>query len=436
MANVFPKWLRRATVLARDRVRRLMRRWAGPEPEYESQRELIDRARRNPAVTISAKVVELPSQASGGSFVKPSILILQLAHIGDFVLSLRAAKKIRDGFPGSAITLVCATWNVDWAKGTGLFDRVVAFDFFSRLNQHWNGPNPDILQRFEALGLGAFDIALDLRHDADTRPCLYRVKAQVRAGYVAPVEAGYPALDLMLPAAEGLRLSNGETYSLHAEMRLELLADAVIDAYGEQDRAHPVSLLAGVAATPARPFVVLAVGAGDSIRRWPEAQFVKLGRRLIERLDFDALVVGGGAEREIVAAIVAALPPARAAAGLDLPLVELAARVAGASAVVGLGSGVTHLAATLGVPTVALLSGVSPLDVWRPIGARVVSLTGQTPCSPCGLKDEKDCPFGVACLRSITPDHALAAIERLLRERSRDRSRAESVSPGDVVRPL
>jgi ADP-heptose:LPS heptosyltransferase len=124
--------------------------------------------------------------------------------------------------------------------------------------------------------------------------------------------------------------------------------------------------------------------------------------------------VGGAAEKNAVDAVASRLPQDRARRVVDLPLIDLAALVSRASLVVGLGTGVTHLGATLGVPTVALLSGVSPLSVWRPVGPRLIALTGEMPCSPCGFRDESQCPFGVACLAEITPDHVMAAADRLL----------------------
>lgn len=410
------KWLRRAAAVTRKRLRLgIQLLVAQPLTGSQKRHRLIESGRRNRAVVVSASVVELPAQSSGyvGVFVQPTLLVLQMAHIGDFVLSLRAAQRLREGFPNSEITLVCASWNIDWAKKTGLFDHFIAFDFFSRLNKDWDGAKSDVFARFEALHLDSFDIAIDLRHDADTRPCLYRVGAKVRAGYIAPVETGYPPLDLMLPDVELLPLSNGREYSLHAELRLNLLADAVVSAYSNGN-THPIALMAKQHAAPAASrFAIMSVSAGDPIRRWPQARFVELGQRLVDEYDFDVIVVGGLPERSIVEAIVAGLPSGRVSSCIDLPLSELTTRVEQASLLVGLGSGVTHLAAALGVPTVCILSGVSPLDVWRPVGPRVINLTGETPCSPCGLKREEDCPFGVTCLKSIWPDRVLVAVKDL-----------------------
>jgi ADP-heptose:LPS heptosyltransferase len=401
-------------------------RWLRSKPPTKAakqRRRLIAKARLNPtAAIVLPRVVELPTLSSGSHGIpdKPTILILSLAHIGDFVLSLRALEKIRRGFPESQITLVSASWNAEWARRTGFFERVVSFDFFSKLNRNWNGPDPQVYDSFGTLSLSAYDIAVDLRHDPDTRPCLYRVDAKVRAGFEAPVEVGRPHLDLILPNIERLPLSNGMEYSLHAELRLELLADAVVNAYASRERVHPVSLLSPVATEKSsRPFAVLSLSAGDPIRCWPPKRFAEVARKLIGERRLDIVLVGGSAEKEAVETVASNLPADRVTAVVDLPLVDLPALIAQSSLLVGLGTGVTHLSATLGVPTVAILSGVSPLSVWRPVGPHVIALTGEMPCSPCIFREEKQCPFGVACLNAITSDHVTVAIDRLLREEER-----------------
>lgn len=414
---MFKRRIWRAAATARNWVRNFRTRITfRPLTESEKRSRLITSGRRNSAAQIPVSVVEFSARSPvrRDSSSKGSILILQLAHIGDFVLSLRAAQKIRNGFPGAVVTLVCASWNASWAKETGLFDQVVAFDFFPRLNRDWRGPTPEGLARFEALGLGDFDIAVDLRHDVDTRPCLRRVRATARAGYFAPPEPGYPRLDVTLPPMELLMTPEGGEYSLHAELRMEFLAEAVVAAYS--DRAeHPVRRLAMRNGTEKRPsFAILSVSAGDPIRLWPLTKFVEVGNHLIEKFGFKIAVVGGFPEKESAEVIVAGLPDGHAWACIDLPLADLASEVGLASLLIGLGSGVTHLAAALGTPTVGILSGVSPLDVWRPVGPRVLSLVGATPCSPCNLKLAEDCPFGVACLKAVSVERVLSAVEELL----------------------
>ena len=58
------------------------------------------------------------------------IILVKLDHRGDFMMAKDAFKMFRDGFKKAEITLVCGSWNVAEAKGSGLFDRVMPFDFF------------------------------------------------------------------------------------------------------------------------------------------------------------------------------------------------------------------------------------------------------------------------------------------------------------------
>jgi ADP-heptose:LPS heptosyltransferase len=412
------KWLRRTVAFNKQRLLSLLRRISIRQlSAAEARRRLIEAGRRDPALRVPVSIKELTGLPCGSRPIgpRPRLVILQLAHIGDFIVSLRAVKTIRRGFPQADITFVCGSWSVDWAIGIGLFDRVVAFDFFTRLNANWTGPTNELFDRFESLGLGAFDVAVDLRHDADTRPCLYRIDAHVRAGFFAPPQPGRPPLDLMLPSVELIPFGDGREYSLHATLRLDLLASLVVSAFAD-DGPHPLAAMAGATSASKRPpFAILSVSAGDAIRRWPTDKFVDLGRRLIENYGVDLLIVGGGAESALVQEIVDALPTGRAFSRIDLSLIDLTVEVGRSSLLIGLGSGVTHLAASLGVPTITLLSGVSPVDVWRPVGPRVVNLVGATPCSPCNLKNESECPFDVVCLREIPPERVLAVVGQVWR---------------------
>jgi ADP-heptose:LPS heptosyltransferase len=65
--------------------------------------------------------------------------------------------------------------------------------------------------------------------------------------------------------------------------------------------------------------------------------------------------------------------------------VALSQRIAGASCYIGNDSGPTHLAAQLGVPTIALF-GPSDRRVWRPVGPAVTVIAPPTPTDMTWLK--------------------------------------------------
>jgi ADP-heptose:LPS heptosyltransferase len=346
----------------------------------------------------------------------PTIIILMLAHLGDFVVSLRELEIIRNGFPRSKITVVTAPWTAEWARMLGYFSEVFVFDFFPALNRDWRGPTKITYNKFSELPLGAYDIAIDLRHDSDTRPCLYRVNARFRIGYQAPPEANMPYLDLALPAVENIVVPGRGEFSLHAGLRLENLAFSVVKAFLENTgNCHPaLNLVKNNQRESDKSYAIIAMSAGDTIRYWPIENYKALAEALIRDYDLDIVLVGGPAEADRINHLKERLSDARVRTAIGIPWGDLPTFTARARAFIGLGTGVTHLSTALGVPTVALLSGVSPLQVWRPLGPKAIALTGLMPCSPCGLRDESRCPFGVACLRTITPADVIEVVRELL----------------------
>ena len=71
--------------------------------------------------------------------------------------------------------------------------------------------------------------------------------------------------------------------------------------------------------------------------------------------------------------LAALLPPDRVRPARSLPLDQLAALLRGCSEFVGHDSGITHLAAALGLPCVVLW-GPSRSHIWRPRGDRILLL--------------------------------------------------------------
>ena len=345
------------------------------------------------------------------------IVVLKLDHIGDLILGMRALRTLRDGFPAAHITLVVASWNEALARNLPWLDRIVCFDFFTPLNRDWSATSAvlkTLYDGIEKLPLGPCDLAIDLRHDADTRPCLYRLDADYRAGFYAPREAGLPYLDLILPISEGIGVGDRRSSSLHADLRLQMLASAVVAAFAPPLPHPALALVAPQTRVTTRRFAVLAIGAGDPIRCWPIERYAELGRALIAQHRLDIVALGGPADQANVMQLAELLPREGVRTVVGAPLPEVSQLIAGSALCVCNGSGMSHLAAALGVPTVCILGGTTRMEVWRATGPNVISIGGRTPCQPCGLREAKECPWNVACLTAIQTVHVLGACERLL----------------------
>jgi ADP-heptose:LPS heptosyltransferase len=123
--------------------------------------------------------------------------------------------------------------------------------------------------------------------------------------------------------------------------------------------------------------VLLHPGAGSPAKVWPD--FPALVRRLT-RVGLPVVVLTGPAETAAAGALAAraALPEARLAR--DLPLRGLVALLEHAALFVGNDSGLSHLAAVVGVATLVLFGPTEP-QAWTPLGPRVAVLAGRGPGS-------------------------------------------------------
>jgi heptosyltransferase-1 len=108
-------------------------------------------------------------------------------------------------------------------------------------------------------------------------------------------------------------------------------------------------------------------------KQWPEDNWVALGRSLAARGIELVLPWGSPEERVRSQRIAAALPRARVPD--RAPIDEVAQLIAEAEFVVGVDTGLMHLAAALGVPLVAIFTGSSP-GLTGPVGSGPVAVLG------------------------------------------------------------
>jgi heptosyltransferase I len=115
---------------------------------------------------------------------------------------------------------------------------------------------------------------------------------------------------------------------------------------------------AGSISLPPAPYAVLLHATSRADKEWPQPRWIELGRSLFERGITCWLPGGTQAERARSERLVAEIPNAVAAPALNLE--EVAFVLAHAKLVVGVDTGLTHLACALGVPTVAIYCGSDP----------------------------------------------------------------------------
>ena len=125
-----------------------------------------------------------------------------------------------------------------------------------------------------------------------------------------------------------------------------------------------------------RPYIqciAIHPGSGGAQKCWPAASFTAV-IECLWKLGYPILLVAGPADHERISGIEHSLssPPEPRMLNvlIDAPLAVVAEHLQRASCYLGNDSGITHLAAMLGIPTIALF-GPSDPAIWRPVGPDV-----------------------------------------------------------------
>ena len=276
-------------------------------------------------------------------------LVLRGGALGDFILTLPALQKLRARWPDAHIELVGYPHIADLAVAGGLVDRVVSLDkaemarFFARA--------PRFTEEQRAY-VKSFDVILSYLHDPDEtvrQNLLAAGAAQVIYG--SPILSAGHAIDQFLQPLTTLALFPEDVERPQLVLRTELRL---------RGRAE-------LAARGARgPVLAVHPGSGSPHKNWPVERFAELIRAT--RSECTPLLVLGEADQPLVPWLARELPDV--ARLTDCTLVEVARVLAACRAYVGNDSGITHLAAALGLPVVALFGPTDP-EAWGPRGPAV-----------------------------------------------------------------
>lgn len=280
------------------------------------------------------------------SVTKPKILVIRGGAIGDFILTLPAIAALRRQFPQAHLEVLGYPHIAQLALASGLVDRVQPIEarglagFFAR-----NGVlEPSLMDYFSE-----FDLIVSYLFDPDE---IFKTNVgrslhgQFIAGPHRPDDtAGIHATRVYLKPLERL---------------------AIFDA-------DPVPRLSLNSQPSTLNQLALHPGSGSEKKNWPETKWAALIQQIMTTTGWNLLLVGGEAEGERLQRLKATLLSARCSVAQSLPLAELAQRIQSAAAFVGHDSGITHLAAAVGVPCVVLWADTLE-EVWRPQGEQLVVL--------------------------------------------------------------
>ena len=136
------------------------------------------------------------------------------------------------------------------------------------------------------------------------------------------------------------------------------------------------------------PVLAMHPGSGSPAKNWSPENFAIVADRACNRAG--VLLISGPAQ-DGVGEVRRAMKKARPLVAENLSLLQLAALLKRSTAYLGNDSGITHLAAALGLPTVAIFGPTDPA-VWGPRGSEVRILYEKKPVPPVRPKLDRAAP--------------------------------------------
>ncbi|HYC74016.1 glycosyltransferase family 9 protein [Brevundimonas sp.] len=267
---------------------------------------------------------------------EPKVLFVTSNRIGDCVISSGVIREIGRQLPGARITVACGRPPAPLFRSAPGVERVIILDK-KKFAGHW-------IELWKQVWRTRWDMVIDIRGSA----LAFQVRAKTRRVYHRGLETGLPKVEMV-------------SRMMGAERTLD--PEIFLDARAEREAGDVLNpqLLEGPGPGPVLALAPIAHQPGKS---WPADRWGQLVEKLKAEPRFTGwrfMLVGGPGDHAPAA-------PALAAAGdrgLDFvgkgDILASAAAINGAALFVGNDSGLMHVAAAAGRPTLGLFG---PTEWW------------------------------------------------------------------------
>jgi ADP-heptose:LPS heptosyltransferase len=323
-----------STVLASDR--RPMRQVAPGQPSITS----VPGADPELAAWHARHRLERP-------LLNPRMLVFRPGALGDTILTVDALTALRSRFADVEIELIGNRQAGAVLRESGIVRAVTSFDS-AEVTDLYTVP-PRLTPRWATAEVAVLWLPL-----ADPIAGVLREAGIPRIMAAEPpvAQANQHAADYLVETLELLGVSERPPF--------RPLGFGPVAPWGDEPGDSPV--------------VVVHPGSGAERKNWPPDRYAALVR-LLQQAGRPVALLSGPADSASVGRVLAELGTLAIPVLSPSSVLDLARRLVGAGLYIGNDSGVTHLSARLGVPTVAIFGPTDPHQ-WGPRGPQVTVLSG------------------------------------------------------------
>lgn len=329
------------------------------------------------------------------------ILYINLAFIGDIILSTPAIRALRAKYSVATIDMLVTPWASQAASGNPYVDHVHIYDKkgeHRKLKKLW--------QLISVLRSEKYDLVITANYALRGALVAKFIGARYRVGYDAQ-HAGYFLTHTTSTERVGVK---HET-----ENQLDVLQPLGIttDDFSLAFRHNPIDVKRmgkKLGKFPARPIVVICPFGRHPLNSWTPEGYMALLTQLSTVAS--CYLIGGQGEKEKLVAINQQAGHCGTVLAGELTIGELAVFLSKSSLVITVDTGPMHLAAAVGVPILALF-GRSDERVWGPRGEHDQVVRLDLPCTPCIVP--RECSHH-SCMKNLTSEVVIAKALAMLKK--------------------
>lgn len=350
--------------------------------------------------------------AKGVANAAVSILIVGPAWVGDMVMAQTLFKLLIQFNPNLAIDVLAPAWSLPLLARMPEVRRAIAMPL-----GHGKLELGVRYRLGKELRKNRYDQAILLPNSFKSALVPWFARIKKRTGWRGEMRYGL---------LNDLRSLDEQKYPLMVQ-RFAALAFAPATTLPAQlpkpqltiDSAARGQLLARFDVAADAPLLALCPGAEfGPAKRWPENHYAEVARAMLER-NWQVAIFGSEKDRSVAQSIIDLIPEPLRIRVVNLAgvtkLEQAVDLLSAATAVITNDSGLMHIAAATGRPLVVVYGSTSP-GFTPPLAEHVEILQLPVDCGPCF---QRECPLGhLKCLRELSPNRVLAALDKLLTQKN------------------
>ncbi|MGO9059421.1 MAG: glycosyltransferase family 9 protein [Candidatus Binataceae bacterium] len=341
------------------------------------------------------------------------ICVSRIGNVGDIACSIPAIYAIRENYPGARLVLLTspgtrgAPGAQELLKDAGWLDEIVTY--YQDEIGGWRGR----LKLLRDLRCYEFDVWIELP------PNLVRFRTAARNMIAARIAGARWAYGWQISTVRVRLQRQAKLFSFPVEVdRLITIVERAGMTVPKVQFPLPITreiketidLLLRANGATVGPIVAIAPAAKRPTNVWPENRFIEVGRHLA-RKGLQIVVMGGLGDRRLCDRIADGIGTMALSVAGRTSLVESCELLKRCCLLICNDSGVQHLAAAAGTPSVSIFSSRDVEGKWHPYGSRNRVLRNWVECDTCLLDI---CPYNNRCINSIPVSEVVAAAEGMM----------------------